>query len=209
MTEDQFFNIDEVADYLRIPKSTIYKLSQKKGLPSSKIGKQLRFRKSSVDEWLTRKEGAAGANYANYIGKEIGGSVNARGGVSGKKKRILLIEDDQLVLKGLFRFLNAHGYNLELAVNGEEALEKIKSANFGLIICDVRMPGINGIETIKRIREFYRRKNRQAPAEIVITGYLDAQAQQEAQNLGISDYLYKPFSTADFLQTIQKKIATG
>ncbi len=51
-----FFTTDEVAAYLRIPKHTIYRLSRRGQLPSCKIGKQLRFRKTSIDEWVTEKE---------------------------------------------------------------------------------------------------------------------------------------------------------
>lgn len=188
--EDKLFTIDEVASYLKIPKSTIYKLSQKGKLPSCKIGKQLRFRKSSLERWLTLKEGPPAD------AKEI----------EGTSKRILLIDDDTLVLRTIHRFLKTHGYHVELAASGEEALEKIGKTNFDLVITDIRMPGMNGIELIKRTREMYFQRNRPALSEMVITGFADPEAEREAGRLGITDYLYKPFATTDFIETIKRKL---
>ena len=192
--QDDFLTLNEVAKYLKIPKSTIYKLSQKGQLPSSKVGKQLRFRKASLDKWLSDKEG---------------GSAFKREGYAGKKKCILLIDDDRLVLKSISRFLNMHGYTLIVAQNGREALEKIKKECCDLIITDIRMPEMDGIETIKKIRELSRRDKRPRAREIIITGFADTAAQQAAEELGIKDYIYKPFSTADFLETIERNLAPG
>ena len=183
--DDKFFTIDEVTKFFKIPKSTIYKLSQQGKIPSSKIGKQLRFRKSSLEQWFSEKEGRL---------------------IRRPEKSVLLIEDDELVLRSLTRFLNQHGYKLQVAVSGEEAVKKAKGKDFDLIITDIRMPGIDGIETIKRIREINRQHNRPAPGEVVITGYADPEVEKEAKRLGIKDFIYKPFVTGDFLKVIEKKI---
>lgn len=53
---DELMTLEELSVYLKIPKSTLYKLSQRGELPSSKIGRQLRFRKSKVDKWLEKQE---------------------------------------------------------------------------------------------------------------------------------------------------------
>lgn len=190
----ELLTLEEVVQYLRIPKSTLYKLVEKKKIPSCKIGKQLRFRKSSLDNWLSDKEngGPASVTFHKY-----------------KAKQLLLIEDDELVSKAIARLLKSHGYNLEVAGSGGEALEKVKKLNltFDLIITDIRMPGMNGIETLKRIREFYQASRRAPATEIIITGYSDGRPEQEAEKLGITDYLYKPFDTADFMKTIEKRLA--
>ncbi len=200
--EERFFTLSEVTKYLKIPKSTIYKLSQKGKIPSVKIGKQLRFRKSSLDKWLTEKEG--GPKVPAQESLLIPDSAKT---VEQNPKQVLLIDDDELVLKTLANFLKIYGYNVELAKDGEEALKKAEELTFDLIIADVRMPGIDGIETIKRIRETLQRKNRPAVPEIIITGYMDTHAQQEAEKLGIADYIYKPFATVDFMRTVEEKFA--
>jgi len=194
--EDKLLTLTEVSAYLKIPKSTLYKLVEKKEMPSCKIGKQLRFRKSSLDSWLSDKE--------NKL-------TPPETPPKPKAKQLLLIEDDELVSKAIARLLKTHGYTLEVAYSGEEALEKVKNLKlaFDLIITDIRMPGIDGIETLKRIREFYQALSRPHPAEIIITGYTDGKPEQEAQELGISDYLYKPFVTTDFMRTIEKRLGVG
>ena len=187
--EDDFFSITEVSRYLKIPKSTIYKLSQKGEIPSVKIGKQLRFRKSSIDKWITEKEAGFKGQPANH-----------------KTKHILLIDDDQLVLRSIARFFKSQGYNVEVAQRAEEALGKIENLKFDLIITDIRMPGINGLEAIKRIRELNSRYNRPAVPEMIITGYIDTAAEQEAEKLGITDYLYKPFAITELIKAVEKKL---
>lgn len=200
--EDKFFTISEVTRYLKIPKSTLYKLSQKGKIPSVKIGKQLRFRKSSLDKWLSEREGGFKSQTPeSFLVADTPKTVEQ------KAKYVLLVDDDELVLKTLAKFIKIYGYNVVLAKNGEEALRKVEELNFDLVIVDVRMPGIDGIETIKRIREIHQRKNKPAVPEIIITGYMDTQAQQEAERLGIADYIYKPFIISELLKAVKEKIA--
>lgn len=199
--EDEFFTINEVSKYLKIPKSTIYKLSQKGQIPSSKIGKQLRFRKSSLDKWLSEKETRSRGNIDETFPTPDTPRLNSQ-----QTKFVLLIDDDELVLKTLARFLKTYGYNVEPAQSGEEALKKIEKASFDLVITDIRMPGVDGIETIKRIREFHRQRHQPLIPEIIITGYIDTQSQREAESLGITDYIYKPFAIPDFIKTVKKKL---
>jgi len=187
--DDKLFTIDEVSAYFNIPKSTIYKLSQTSKIPSVKIGKQLRFRKSSIDNWLSHNE-----------------SGNIDKGKIVTKKHILLIDDDQLVLKSIANFLKSHGYNVEPAENGEEALKKASTSHFNLVITDMRMPGIDGIETIKRLRELNQQQNKPITPEIIITGYADPEKEKEAERLGIRDYIYKPFMTNEFISKVEERL---
>lgn len=188
--EDRFFSLNEVVAYLKIPKSTIYKLSQKGKIPSVKIGKQLRFRKSSIDAWLTDKE--TGNRIIPISASEA--------------KQVLVIDDDPLVLRSVTKFLKSQGYGVEIAKNAEEAIEKAGQWSFDLVITDIRMPGLNGIETIKEIRKINTEHNRKPVPEIIITGYMDPAAEKEAQDLGVSDYLYKPFVISEFIKTVQEKL---
>lgn len=188
--EEKFFTLQEISQYLNISKSTLYKLSQRKKIPSVKIGKQLRFRKSSIDNWLTEKEL---------------GALPPAGAVI-KPRFILLVDDDPLVLKTLSRFLVSRNFRVEAAQSGEEALEKAGKFNFDLLITDMKMPGIDGIGTIKGIRQIRSKGNKPPIPEIIITGYIDTKAQTEAESLGITDYLYKPFIISDFIQTVKEKL---
>jgi len=198
--QDQFLTIDEVAAYLKIPKSTIYKLSQKRNIPSCKIGKQLRFRKSSLDEWLAHQENKIKTVSSNQF------PVPERTLSPSKPKYILLIDDDQLVLKTIATFLKANGYHVEPVATGKEALERVKKVNFDLVISDIRMPEMDGIETIERIRNFHNNYNKPSIPEILISGYVDARTERKAEELGITDRIHKPFLANDFIETIKRRI---
>ena len=196
--EEKLFSIDELSKYLNIPKSTIYKLSQKSEIPACKIGKQLRYRKSSIDKWLSEKESYSAKPF--FVNNSVGSTSKQT------RKRILLVDDDQMVLKTITKLLSAYGYAVEPVESGEEALEKIKHSDFDLLITDIRMPGINGIETIKRIRELNTNTTKSGMPEIVITGYADTAIEEEARSIGITDYMYKPFVTSDFIKAVEQKL---
>lgn len=121
-------------------------------------------------------------------------------------KNILVIDDEDLVTKALLRLLTKEGYNVVIAKNGKEALSKIKEADFHLIICDVRMPEMDGIETIKQIRLSLEKLNKKSIPEVIITGYADADKYESGIDLEVADYLYKPFENSEFLQVVKKNI---
>lgn len=121
-------------------------------------------------------------------------------------KKILVIDDEELVTKTLLRLLSREGYSATITRNGKEALEKAKEADFDLIISDVRMPEMDGIETIKHIRNYLEKSNKKPIPEVLITGYADMDKYESAKELEVVDYLYKPFDNADFLRIIKKTI---
>lgn len=124
------------------------------------------------------------------------------------QKNILIIDDEQIVLKTISRFLESRGYGVEVAQSGREALEKVQREKFDLILSDVRMPDMNGIETLKSIREKYQRENNYKVPTVVITGYSSDEAQDQAAELGAVDFLYKPFELDEFYSIIKKNLET-
>ena len=121
-------------------------------------------------------------------------------------KNILIIDDEELITKSLIKLLRSRGYVASLSVGGAEALEKIKTEDFDLIICDVRMPGMDGIETIKGIRAYLEKSDKKSIPEVLITGYADAEKYESAIGLEVADYLYKPFDNDEFLHIVRKTI---
>jgi CheY-like chemotaxis protein len=113
-------------------------------------------------------------------------------------KKILLIDDDHLVVKSLARLLEKEGFTISCAESGLKALELIEQTNFDLIISDIRMPGIDGIEIAKKVRETLK----QVPI-IFITGYSDSQSYDRSKAVNPSDFIYKPFDKDKFLQSIK------
>jgi len=129
------------------------------------------------------------------------------------EKDILVIDDEALITQTIKALLKRNGYsNVVTANSGQKAFDEIKilkegkGKDFDMIIADIRMPGLDGIATIKRIREFMSQSSdRQSPV-IFITGYEGERTQEEAREVGYVDYLYKPFDMGDFLASVRKHL---
>lgn len=122
------------------------------------------------------------------------------------KKKILLVDDEGLVTKSLQKLLNKQGYDTMVAASGEEAIEQCSILDFDLIVSDIRMPNMDGIETIKKIRQLLYDSGRHLAREILITGYADEASYKKALELKVADYIYKPFDVDAFLNTIKKNL---
>ena len=117
-----------------------------------------------------------------------------------------MIDDEELITKSLLNLLNNEGYNTTVVRSGKEALGKVRKVDFDLIICDIRMPEMDGIETIKQIRSYLEQLNKKSIPELLITGYADIGKYEAARGLKVADYIYKPFDMSDFLQAVKKTI---
>jgi CheY-like chemotaxis protein len=121
-------------------------------------------------------------------------------------KRILVIDDEELITKSLLRLLSNEGYSAAVVKSGKEAIEKVKESDFDLVICDVRMPEVDGIKTIEKLRQAQKALGKKPIPEILITGYADEDKYKDALKLGVTDYIFKPFDTKQFLETIQRNL---
>jgi DNA-binding NtrC family response regulator len=101
--------------------------------------------------------------------------------------RVLLVDDEEKFLDVLSQRLGTRGIDAETSTSGEEALVKIKNRNFDAIVLDVMMPGMGGIETLKRIRKEYPELQ-----IIMLTGRGSVDKAVEAMKEGAIDFLEKP-----------------
>lgn len=114
---------------------------------------------------------------------------------------ILVVDDEGANRYSVSKTLQKVGYIVSEAANGEEALDMITRQAFDVVLTDIRMPGIDGIELLRRIRE-------QAPEVIVIlmTAYATLGNAVEALRLGAHDYLIKPSSSVDIRQSVARGV---
>jgi DNA-binding NtrC family response regulator len=121
----------------------------------------------------------------------------------GNSPNVLVVDDERTVCNSCKKILSREGYNVDVALSGEEALGKVKGNGFDLVITDWKMPNIDGIEMAKRIK-----KEKPATAVIIITGYPSVESSIEAIRSGIADYVPKPFSPEELtdaaLRVLQK-----
>ena len=120
------------------------------------------------------------------------------------KAKILLVDDDSLVSTSVARLLEKNGYEVAVVNDGFLAIEQIKTQTFDLIICDIRMPGMNGLETVQKIREIQKNLGRKQMAEVFLTGYAERELENQANQLKVSHYLYKPFDIKELISIIEK-----
>jgi DNA-binding response OmpR family regulator len=114
---------------------------------------------------------------------------------------ILVMEDEESVAKGLEMVLEEEGYAVDLAMNGKSAIETIQTRDFDVLVADLRLPDINGMEVIRMIRE-----SRPDTVVVVITGYASVDSVVESMKLGAYDYLAKPFSEDQIKSTVGKAL---
>jgi DNA-binding response OmpR family regulator len=105
---------------------------------------------------------------------------------------VLVVDDEQEIRDLLDSFLTAQGYEVILAADGKEAIELAGTENPQAIILDIKMPGIDGIEVCKRLKE--KEETRLIPV-IMITGFEDNKI--EALEMGADDFVNKPFDMAE------------
>ena len=122
-------------------------------------------------------------------------------------KKILVIDDEELLTRTFAKVLEKKGYEVFVAKRGEDACVMAEEESFDLIIADIKMPGIDGIETIKRLREVFKEKNVACPPEIFITGFADGRQELEAKKLNPEAYILKPFDLDFFLAAVEKSMA--
>lgn len=109
-------------------------------------------------------------------------------------KNILLVEDDPEITRLLDLHLNSNLYNFTACDNGEEALKKLGTENFNLIILDVMLPGVSGLEVCKKVRE----KNSGTPI-MMLTSLSEETDKIMALELGADDYMTKPFGILELM----------
>ncbi len=123
-----------------------------------------------------------------------------------EKGAILVIDDDLLVLKSLKKALEKEGYFVDVARDGYEGILKTKAGFFHLVLCDVRMPGLDGIMTIKHIKEYQDKAGEGRSGFIVITGYTSPDTKHHALQLGVTGYVTKPFDLPKLLASVKHQM---
>jgi len=117
-----------------------------------------------------------------------------------KDLKILVVDDEESLLSVLSQVLNREGFQVTVAASGEEAWEKFKKDPVALVIADIVMPGMTGIELLLKIKEEYP-----ATQVIIMTSYASFETVTKALRHGAYDYLIKPFEDLDVISTAAKR----
>jgi response regulator RpfG family c-di-GMP phosphodiesterase len=115
--------------------------------------------------------------------------------------RILIVDDEETIRLALRKFLRSRGYEVEIAGSGDQALEILDKQPFSLMLCDVRMPGMTGVQVVPEARA----RDRDL-AIIMLTAVNDAATATETLSAGATDYLMKPVELADLQQAVDRAL---
>lgn len=115
--------------------------------------------------------------------------------------RILIVDDDENIRKVLMTILEDEGYSVEAVGTAKSAIEKAKRNFYNLALIDIRLPDMEGIELLSKIREPVPKMRK-----IIITGYPTLQNAMEAVNRGADAYIVKPFDMDKVLKTIREQL---
>ncbi|MBN1966620.1 MAG: response regulator transcription factor [Anaerolineae bacterium] len=114
---------------------------------------------------------------------------------------VLVVDDESAIRYSITKTLQRVGYQVDAAASGEEALQLLESRHYEVVLTDIRMPGISGVDLLAHIKK-------QAPDAIVIllTGYASLETAVESLRLGAHDYLVKPSSSQDIRDSVARGI---
>jgi CheY-like chemotaxis protein len=116
-------------------------------------------------------------------------------------KKILVVDDEEMVRIVLKQILEQGGYACDIAGNGVEALKKLKADNFDLLITDINMPEMDGVELLAKTKELFP-----AMPVIFITAYGKDKVIMQAMRTGLTDYIEKPFRMDDVIKTLKQHV---
>ena len=116
------------------------------------------------------------------------------------KMDIMIVDDEKIVRESLYHWFTKLGHTVEKASSGSEALERLEKNPFDLLFVDIRMPEMNGIELLEKVKTDYPET-----IVVIITAYGSIETAVKAMQLGASDYLLKPFKP-DYLSLVMEKI---
>ncbi len=117
------------------------------------------------------------------------------------KSRILVVDDEMVVKQVVLDFLEMKGFEVVGADNGKEAMEKLSEAHYDLVLSDIRMPEMDGLELLKNVKKKYP-----DTGMIMFTGFADIHAAVDAMKLGAYDYVAKPFNFDELLMNVERAL---
>lgn len=168
--------LEEVADYLRVTRKTIYRLLEREEIPSTRVGHQYRFKRAAVEDWLRQNS-------------------------AGMSTSILVIDDDEELCEVFRDTLEEAGHKVTTATDPARGLDLAIERDYDLVFLDLRMPGMDGAELFRQLRA----AKPDVPVTIV-TAYSDSEIMANALDHGPFGVMKKPFTSADITNAVRTYI---
>lgn len=177
MTE--LMTLGEVASYLRVTDKTIHRLLERRVIPATKVGRQWRFDKASIEVWL----------HKNSVGTEA---------------KILVIDDDETICSLFKDALQETGHTITTVTESSKGLELVRDRDYDLVFLDLKMSGMDGAELFRQIRVA-----KPQLLVTIITGYPDSDLMTAALKYGPFSVMNKPFRGSDIITAVDHYLRFG
>ncbi len=175
MSKDKdILNAVEAAKYLGAHVETVRRLARKGKIPSFKLGKDWRFRREAIIKWADENSNRP------------------------LPPAVLVVENDEGIQKLIGRILKNAGYRKITAFNGLEGLERLQKEKVDLVLSDLKMPKMDGIQFLKGLRDM----DKDLPV-IIFTGYPNSDLMTKAMEFGPFMLLAKPLERESFLRAVR------
>ena len=194
MVDETLLTTDQVLAYLKVDLKTVYRLAKTGKIPAVRVGRQWRFRKTDIDAWLERER-------SHSIPPMVPSAPPAQPAKPDGRPRVLVVDDEASIRDLLSKTLALADYDVDVAPDGQVALERMRLCSYDLLITDLKMPGMDGLTVIHEARRLHAN----LPV-IIITGFSTEASAIEAANLGVSGYLTKPFKVPKVLSVAAKAL---
>jgi excisionase family DNA binding protein len=188
--EDAFLTTEEVLEYLQVNLRTVYRLIKAGKIPAVRVGRQWRFRKRDIDDWLETQRPRADRPMTVRMANAL-----------HRRARVLVVDDEEPIRNLLSKTLALADYEVDVAPDGRTAVDRMRIIQYDLLITDLRMPGVDGLGVIREAR----RLKADIPV-LIVTGYSTEASAIEAINLGVQGYLTKPFRVPRVLAAAAKAL---
>jgi excisionase family DNA binding protein len=188
-----FLTTEEVLEYLQVNLRTVYRLIKAGKIPAVRVGRQWRFRKRDIDNWLDTQR-------THPVTSPAGppSSSSAR----STRRRVLVVDDEASIRELLTKTLLLAEYDVEAVPDGNTALDRLRDRHeYDLMFADLKMPGMDGLMLVRQVKRI-----RPELPVIIITGFSSEVSAIEAINLGVAGYLTKPFRVPQVLAAAAKAL---
>jgi excisionase family DNA binding protein len=202
MIDETYLTTEEVLEYLQVNLRTVYRLIKAGKIPAVRVGRQWRFRKRDIDAWLDTQRPRGGPRPAAPTPSPAPPQAPAaRPAAAPTRPRVLVVDDEASIRDLLAKTLGQAEYDVDVAPDGQSAIERMRMNPYDLLIADLKMPGMDGLAVIREAKRY----KADLPV-IVITGYSTESSAIDALNLGVSGYLTKPFRVRHVLAAAAKAL---
>ncbi len=175
----ELLTLEEVAEYLRVTKKTVYRLLEKRSIPSLRVGHQWRFDKTAIDNWLRTNSSSVVVN--------------------------LLVIDDDPVICDLFRdILEEDGHIVKTSTDPRSGLRLALNGPVDIVFLDLMMPDMDGSEIFREIRAV----KPEIPV-IIVTAYPDSALMRNVMEYGPFSVIKKPVAGSDILTVVKSYLQFG